>query len=471
MELEAYNADLPSTMRVPNIAAARQQTHYYRQKVTKEECEMLLRGKPIGTFIARNSSTFPGGYCIMMRLLENGYKVTRSYLLEAVPGGIHLRLTEERVFPTLYNFIESHCQDNLLLPSRLVLPTEDWLAKLDPALSTKILLAGTPLPPRRHPVQTFSSGSQENTDSPQQSEDQRGNAVAAPCRPPKPGSPRPVPPARPPKEPTAAPSQRRKKTSPDLPGSNSSAPSQPVRPPKPGEPALPARPLKVPESSSSSVLQRQLTVAGASSRPPLPGKNLAARAKSMQEPAAVSLLTASPSLDLGDSNYAVLPDIPSSTSQPVPSKTAPVALAVCPSNEIDEVECEPYYFGCMDTWAESLTECIFQTYLELVEIRAVTPNKVSFKLAGTSITMEDKGSKHFVRRHYPLRSLLLFELDPDQRTCKVKKEKKPLSVFGMVLRKPGQEKNMCHLFAAQHVTASGIIDAVQSALEIVTSNL
>ncbi|XP_065177259.1 tensin homolog [Sycon ciliatum] len=416
-----YNAGIPSTMQVPDDAAATCQTYYYRQRVTKEECELLLRRKPIGTFIARDSSTFVGGFCVMMRVNENGTTVTRSYLLEKVPAGVHLRLTEEDVFPTLYQFIYAHTKEKMVLPSRLTLPTSDWLATIDPALSTKTIIvsSGPMLPPKPDDLPF----------RPPKADASRGRL------PPTPGES--GPPARPPKG--GAPDHGRSSSSSDsLPprppkGGGSTEPFPP-RPPKSPGPALPP-----PIPDSAEPLPR---------RPPKsPGPGLPPPIPDSAEP-----LPARPPKTGG-----------SSFPPPKPKDR----VVVNSSFEVDEVECELYYYGCMDTWADSHTECIFQTYLELVEIRDVVPNKVTFKMGGQSITIEDKGSKQFIRRHYQIKSILHFDLDPDQRTCKVKKEKKPLSVFGMVIRKPGQDKNLCHLFASQHVAASGVIDAVQAAIDMI----
>lgn len=416
MDLTTYNNDLPASMQVPDVEAGRKQTFYYRPGMTKEECEVVLRGKPPGTFVVRNSSTLVGGFCVMMRLIDKGTKVTRSYLLETVPqGGVHLRLTSEGVFPTLYDFLEAHCREKLLLPSLLVMPADDWLGRLDPALASRtVIIAGSPMASRSLKRPPPKSDQNQLPRLPPSNPLMRSN----PARP-------PPPPARPLN--TSSPQHDSHLTEelpplPQKPGASRADPQPPER--------LPPRPLKVTPPPEDPQPPEEL--------PPRPSKPTSANQEPLPPPRPSDCLS-SPILG----------------SRPLQN-----------TFEVDEVECELFYFGCMDTWAPSLDECIFQTYLELVEIRCETPNKVSFKMSGQSITIEDKTSKHFVRRHYPIRNILMFDVDPDQRTCKVKKEKKPLSVFGMVMKKPGQEKTMCHLFAARHVEASGIIDAVQSALQL-----
>ena len=471
-------------LNAPNESAAECQSFFHRPKMTKEECERLLRSKPAGTFISRESASLAGGFGIMMKVVENGQCVLRSYLLEPLSGGLHLRMTDEPVFPSLYEFCEAHSIEAMALPSRLVLPITDWIANMEGKGRSSSLPRA---PDGRNPacgteaplfISPCHSGAKDDTMRARSASfgceartpglpprPQTDLQPAQPARPPKPKSVSQVPPA------SMAPARPPKPNG----GPSGTAPFDPPAVP-PARPAKPGSLATGPRSTEPLVTPPSLPAKPASSGPPLP---LPGKPLSNCAPACSTPPLPLPAKPLSNSAPAPTPPpVPTSAkplsngapSPPPPRQTRPPTCASPSAQapiEIDEIECEVFYFGCMETWAETPVECLFQTYLELVEIRMVVPNKVTLKMAGAGVTILDQSSKNFVRKHYPIRTIEHFEMDPDQHTYKAKKEKELLSIFGMLVKKPGQEKFVCHLFASRHVTASSIIDSVTMAIEAV----
>ncbi|OQR69855.1 tensin-like [Tropilaelaps mercedesae] len=131
----------PLTMSGPATTA-----HWYRPRMTRDDAVEFLRDKPPGTFIIRDSTTYPGAYGLAMKVPDRGEQkspeeLVRHFLIEPAPDGVKVRGSDiEPVFGSLNALVHQHSLQPLSLPHRLLL-TE---ASVEPQSADKLLqsLAG-----------------------------------------------------------------------------------------------------------------------------------------------------------------------------------------------------------------------------------------------------------------------------------------------------------------------------------------
>jgi len=137
---------LPSMEDYQNISKLNPVTnrYWYKPNMSREHAINLLKEKPQGTFIVRDSTSFRGAYGLAMKVsklpknvLENanlrGYnqdpsaEYIRHFLIEPVGnGGVRLRgYANEPVFDNLADLIYQHSLTELALPCKLVIPRAD----------------------------------------------------------------------------------------------------------------------------------------------------------------------------------------------------------------------------------------------------------------------------------------------------------------------------------------------------------
>lgn len=111
----------------------------------------LLRNKPPGTFVVRDSNSFPGAFGMALKVATvpsnvqakslNGDELIRHFLIEPTAQGVKLRgLANEPVFSSLSALIYQHSITNMALPCRLVLPEKDLSALETPTNPAQMLL-------------------------------------------------------------------------------------------------------------------------------------------------------------------------------------------------------------------------------------------------------------------------------------------------------------------------------------------
>ena len=94
----------------------------------------MLRDKPPGTFVVRDSNSFPGAFGLALKVSKppegvpvgDGTELVRHFLIEPSPKGVKLKgCNNEPVFGTLAALVYQHSITPMALPCRLILPEYD----------------------------------------------------------------------------------------------------------------------------------------------------------------------------------------------------------------------------------------------------------------------------------------------------------------------------------------------------------
>lgn len=94
----------------------------------------MLKDKEPGTFVVRDSNSFPGAFGLALKVEQppagveraDGTELVRHFLIEPSPRGVRLKgCPNEPVFGTLAALIYQHSITPLALPQRLLLPDYD----------------------------------------------------------------------------------------------------------------------------------------------------------------------------------------------------------------------------------------------------------------------------------------------------------------------------------------------------------
>jgi len=130
----------PSDVAASNVKLVKDNYKYwYKQTITREEAISLLKNQPPGTFIVRDSNSFPGAFGLALKVSTppqnskmNGdprdvhSELVRHFLIEPTSKGVKLKgYSNEPVFASLSALIYQHTITALALPIRLVLPQSD----------------------------------------------------------------------------------------------------------------------------------------------------------------------------------------------------------------------------------------------------------------------------------------------------------------------------------------------------------
>lgn len=106
----------------------------------------MLKDKPAGTFVVRDSNSFPGAFGLALKVAQVPPNVptkagdpqaelVRHFLIEPTPKGVKLKgCSNEPVFGSLAALVYQHSITPLALPCKLLLPQstgkEQWLSYL-----------------------------------------------------------------------------------------------------------------------------------------------------------------------------------------------------------------------------------------------------------------------------------------------------------------------------------------------------
>ncbi|CAG7731924.1 unnamed protein product, partial [Allacma fusca] len=116
--------------------------NWYKPNASREEAISALAHRSPGTFIIRNSNSFPGAYGLAIKV--DDFNV-RHFLIEPTRAGVRLRGSAiEPVFGSLSALVYAHTIQSLALPVKLKLHSEDNLipTSLSQSTTSKLLSQG-----------------------------------------------------------------------------------------------------------------------------------------------------------------------------------------------------------------------------------------------------------------------------------------------------------------------------------------
>ena len=107
--------------------------YWYKPHISREEAIALLRTRAPGSFVVRDSNSFPGAFGLALKVStpplnapQNGDELIRHFLIEPTTKGVKLKgYSNEPVFGSLSALVYQHTVTPLALPSRLILPDND----------------------------------------------------------------------------------------------------------------------------------------------------------------------------------------------------------------------------------------------------------------------------------------------------------------------------------------------------------
>ncbi|XP_071112259.1 tensin-3-like isoform X3 [Haliotis cracherodii] len=124
--------------------------YWYKPNITREEAIVLLKDKQPGTFVIRDSNSFPGAFGLALKVATVPPNVqtktsgdpladlVRHFLIEPTPKGVRLRgCSNEPVFGSLAALVYQHSITPLALPCKLNLPDADYLGEVQSAESPR----------------------------------------------------------------------------------------------------------------------------------------------------------------------------------------------------------------------------------------------------------------------------------------------------------------------------------------------
>ncbi|KAI6216945.1 hypothetical protein M3Y95_01250100 [Aphelenchoides besseyi] len=107
---------------------------WYKPTISREEAIAMLKDKEPGTFVVRDSNSFPGAFGLALKVAQppqgvtiaDGTELVRHFLIEPSPKGVKLKgCSNEPVFGTLAALVYQHSITPMALPAKLILPDFD----------------------------------------------------------------------------------------------------------------------------------------------------------------------------------------------------------------------------------------------------------------------------------------------------------------------------------------------------------
>uniref|UniRef100_A0A158R4Z4 SH2 domain-containing protein n=1 Tax=Syphacia muris TaxID=451379 RepID=A0A158R4Z4_9BILA len=123
--------------------------YWYKPTISREEAINILRDKPPGTFLVRDSNSFPGAFGLALKVATpppgvhpgDGTELVRHFLIEPSPKGVKLKgCSNEPIFGTLSALVYQHSITPLALPTKLILPEYDPAAVPERISAAQVLL-------------------------------------------------------------------------------------------------------------------------------------------------------------------------------------------------------------------------------------------------------------------------------------------------------------------------------------------
>lgn len=126
------------------------QTYWYKPKISRDEAISLLKDKPAGTFLIRDSNNFPGAYGLALKVekppqnvqikpgADPANELVRHFLIEPTTKGVRIKgCCNEPIFGSLAALVHHHSLTPLALPTKLIVPTQDLNTKIIEQTKTK----------------------------------------------------------------------------------------------------------------------------------------------------------------------------------------------------------------------------------------------------------------------------------------------------------------------------------------------
>lgn len=113
---------------------------WYKPHISREDAIGMLRHRPAGTFVVRDSNSFPGAFGLALKVSTPptapvtrsdppGDELIRHFLIEPTSKGVKLKgYSNEPVFGSLSALVYQHTLTPLALPTKLTLPSSDLAA-------------------------------------------------------------------------------------------------------------------------------------------------------------------------------------------------------------------------------------------------------------------------------------------------------------------------------------------------------
>jgi tensin len=122
---------------------------WYKPSISREEAIAMLRQRPAGTFVVRDSNSFPGAFGLALKVSTPptapvtrsdppGDELIRHFLIEPTSKGVKLKgYSNEPVFGSLSALVYQHTLTPLALPTKLTLPSSDLAAGVRDSVDSK----------------------------------------------------------------------------------------------------------------------------------------------------------------------------------------------------------------------------------------------------------------------------------------------------------------------------------------------
>ncbi|XP_078345684.1 tensin-3-like isoform X5 [Oculina patagonica] len=141
------NVFLPDSPKIPGLKFDRDTSSFwYKPTITRNDANDILKDSEPGSFIIRDSQSFPGAFGLAVKVavppahvlqglqgdltkvdLDN--ELVRHFLIETTKKGVRLKgYNDEPIFGSLAAFVYQHSITPLALPIRLTMPSRDQLA-------------------------------------------------------------------------------------------------------------------------------------------------------------------------------------------------------------------------------------------------------------------------------------------------------------------------------------------------------
>ncbi|CEF68330.1 SH2 domain and PTB/PI domain and Pleckstrin homology-like domain and Tensin phosphotyrosine-binding domain and Tensin phosphatase, C2 domain-containing protein [Strongyloides ratti] len=123
--------------------------YWYKPKISREDAINMLKNKPPGTFVIRDSNSFPGAFGLALKVatppaginVTDGTELVRHFLIEPSSKGVRLKgCINEPIFGTLAALVYQHSITALALPTKLLLPEYDPSSNCEQVSATQALL-------------------------------------------------------------------------------------------------------------------------------------------------------------------------------------------------------------------------------------------------------------------------------------------------------------------------------------------
>ncbi|KRZ22045.1 Tensin [Trichinella pseudospiralis] len=126
--------------------------YWYKPQISREETIAVLKDKQPGSFIIRDSSSFPGAFGLALKVAtappgvltkgnSDGSELVRHFLIETTAKGVKLKgCNNEPVFGSLAALVYQHSITPLALPCKLLLPEYDPAVSVEQVTTAQQLL-------------------------------------------------------------------------------------------------------------------------------------------------------------------------------------------------------------------------------------------------------------------------------------------------------------------------------------------